>query len=409
MAEQITSTAHITFPGETPESRPVYYNGHEEAARQQAVAAGLGHETPDGFEYAGRQIIEGSTFPLEGKVDIRNLPGGGEALVVDSQKDAEGFQPLENAFHAELAANPAQSTRGALEAVYKSVFKTMEYDLPFVQATVASIPPDNQSRKVSLGAYISGGKGVCLHMALAEGWLGGKGAEAGLLKGTLNVEVSQRDYKGKLDAHAWGRYTPGESEDSDVYILDPAQKFFGTLKEAAIYGKWEYLHPGEKQELFALPLGEAVAGQMVENPKLIALKQDYEQFKKDAEAFDKTVTERGEEPGIGDKLRGAVDNFISIANSLLSQALDGKKDDPTYRQAINDKLLPYLNGMLPEGVRAPRPYDRAMIPDNGQVRTWLSQTMAAMRGYNHATDRGFVYTSVVIPGIDRYVRRALGE
>ena len=104
----------------------------------------------------------------------------------------------------------------------------------------ASVNKDK--RKVSLNYYLDYGKGVCRHMALATAWMGGELARNGILEGKATAEVNQR--KKDNAAHEWARYT---AKDGTVYILDPAQQYFGRLDESLErHGSWEYFRPGER-------------------------------------------------------------------------------------------------------------------------------------------------------------------
>lgn len=141
-------------------------------------------------------------------------------------------------FQEILGAKGAYTEKDVVEAIYDTVSSTMQYDLAFVDT-----PPDGMDqthRKVNLSYYLGSGRGVCRHMALACQWLGSEAAKSNpLLKGgSFTTPVNQR--KSDNAAHEWARYT---SADGKVYILDPAQKFVGTLEESVKNtsgDKWEY-------------------------------------------------------------------------------------------------------------------------------------------------------------------------
>ncbi len=122
----------------------------------------------------------------------------------------------------------------------------MEYDLAGVAEISNWATADH--KKINLGAYISEGKGVCRHMALTSQWLGArmKDKYPTLLTGEFTVPVNQRTSDNA--AHEWTRYT---TPSGKVYIIDPAQKFVGTLEEIMLDGskgatRWEYF--ANKQE-----------------------------------------------------------------------------------------------------------------------------------------------------------------
>lgn len=211
--------------------------------------------------FAGREIITRHTYPIDGKVDIRSWVGGAEAIVVDSKKYPEAYDRLYAKMVGVLGSfyrtqpQDADPLRNTLGAIFETVRQTINYDKEYVDKysdELAQKAPTH--RKVELSEYLNKGKGVCRHMALAEVWLGGAMEERGLLPkgGIFTAEVNQST-KG-WGAHEWARYT---APNGEVYILDVAQNFFGTLEEAAARSEgsqktWEYfLDEAEKKAFMA--------------------------------------------------------------------------------------------------------------------------------------------------------------
>lgn len=221
---------------------------HTFFAEDQARLKGYLLETLEGKRYDGR-ITVGRDTTIDGAdayVDIRSWVAGGEAIVVDSKKYPEEFNNLITNYNnavSELARRGIGGEKAKLQAIFDTVSASMKYDLAFVNAQSEEIK-DNAKRKVSLNYYLSEEKGVCRHMALAVAWLGGELARHGVIEGTTTAEVNQR--KKDNAAHEWARYT---SKDGTVYILDPAQKYFGTLEDSlSKNNSWEYFRPGERMK-----------------------------------------------------------------------------------------------------------------------------------------------------------------
>ena len=72
----------------------------------------------------------------------------------------------------------------------------------------------------------------------------------GILKGTTGVERNLRyDAKKKTPAggHAWAVFKPaGAQSELEDYIIDPANNYVGTRKEALEKGGWYYKTNSEK-------------------------------------------------------------------------------------------------------------------------------------------------------------------
>ncbi len=252
----------VKAPGTDPSDGYDYSADHTVAGKYLAEKRGLLKEQL----FAGRPVITRDTYPIDGHVDIRSWQAGDEATVVDSKKYPVHYDRLSGVFLQKISGTQWQYGEDmlpkTLKAVFDSVSESMAYDLPFVDKISADMrTKTSEHRKVDLSVYLAAGKGVCRHMALAAAWLGGEMEGRGFLPagGKLTAEVNQST-KGN-GAHEWARYT---APNGEVYILDPAQKFFGTLGEAVkrAEGKpnaWEYfLDEGEKKAFMAKMAGQAM-------------------------------------------------------------------------------------------------------------------------------------------------------
>jgi hypothetical protein len=252
----------VKAPGADASDGYDYSADHTVAGKYLAEKRGLLKEQL----FAGRPVITRDTYPIDGHVDIRSWQAGDEATVVDSKKYPKHYETLSGKFLEKISGTQWQQGEDmvpkTLKAVFDSVSESMVYDLPFVDKISADMRSKNaEHRKVDLSLYLAAGKGVCRHMALAAAWLGGEMESRGFLPagGKFTAEVNQST-KGN-GAHEWARYT---SPNGEIYILDPAQKFFGTLAEAVkrAEGKpnaWEYfLDEGEKKAFMAKMAGQAM-------------------------------------------------------------------------------------------------------------------------------------------------------
>lgn len=254
------------MPGDNIPPDP-YMDAHTVGAEEAARLLGMMRTDQAGVErFGGRETIGRDTFPIDGKVDIRSWQGGAEAIVVDSKKNPEGYDPVRNRFQEQLAQQADTDERSVLGTIYDTVRTTMRYDLDGVEELNKrlGVAEKTKTNKIGLEVYMDAGIGVCRHMALAESWLGGEAVESGLLpQGTkVTAEVNQHAERG---AHEWARAT---LPDGSIYILDAAQGFFGTLQEAATRAQWDYFRPeereaylkekGQSQKPEQLPLGDTV-------------------------------------------------------------------------------------------------------------------------------------------------------
>ena len=241
-----------------------YVSDYTQTADDVARLRGLMKTDEQGEDkFAGRSRISRDTTDPEGMVDTRGWLAGSEAIVVDSTspEGAQLYAKLLEACTEKLGV--AFSQKDILQAIYDTVSESLDYDADFTKQTIAGLNADH--RKVNLSYYLQNGKGVCRHMALGCQWLGARMAEKypELFEGaSFTTPVSRRT--NNEAAHEWARFTDKRGE---VYILDPAQKFMGTLKDAVLQtskdpaSRWEYCKDAEeKRKYIALATGDAAIG-----------------------------------------------------------------------------------------------------------------------------------------------------
>jgi hypothetical protein len=199
-------------------------------------------------ELTGRHLISRDTDVLNG---VYGGAYGGEAIVVDYNKDPAIYDELiEEVKRRASEPRPDGSSLVNKQYVLKSIFDITREKMQYSQAKVDEIFSRSGSRdhkKIGLSVYIDWHAGVCRHQALLAASLLEILQNQGLLGGRASMERSQQwPEGGDPSGHSWVRYTNSAGE---VYILDPAQDFFGTLKESRSRKMgWNYLRPDDKPD-----------------------------------------------------------------------------------------------------------------------------------------------------------------
>lgn len=210
-----------------------------------------GQEVPAKFQ--GRDVIKRDSR-INGGVYI--VPGIQEAIVVDdgrgnNQKGSEEMSVLQREYGRAysdfltkakaLGANvehgvKADQETSVVRAAFASSVDILDYDL----GIASSIASEHKDEKVNLSLFLQEGKGVCRHQALLASYYLERAISGGYMSGRVSVD---RNYVEGRGGHAWARYTDSSGE---VYIIDPAQNFVGTLKESkGRSDTWNYSRPEE--------------------------------------------------------------------------------------------------------------------------------------------------------------------
>ncbi len=193
-------------------------------------------------KYQGREQIHRDSRINKGVYLIASSKHAiAEACVVD---DEEGKQLELLACYRELRTKAVQKqketgmplNRIILNTVFEYVQETLPYNLELVNNFTDKF---NEGKKVALSAFINAHVGVCLHQALLSGYLLEKLVDNKVLHGKVSVERNVIRGRG---GHSWVRYT---NSAGNIYILDPAQKFIGTLEESKKNSHWDYRRPEE--------------------------------------------------------------------------------------------------------------------------------------------------------------------
>ena len=193
--------------------------------------------------YLNHPIIGRNSKQLENGV---YLTRGSEALIADtnSQKTRgaiEGVIALTQ-YLGEDAPNEE-----ILQIVESQVGKILKYNL---DKTDSLSEPYRGNKGIGISSYIEKGVGVCRHQAILAGLTMEEMIGRGILNGTTGVERNLRyDAKKKTPAggHAWAVFKPaGAQSELEDYIIDPANNYVGTRKEALEKGGWYYKTNSEK-------------------------------------------------------------------------------------------------------------------------------------------------------------------
>lgn len=196
-------------------------------------------ESPHGY-FAGRRIIGRDTEINKG-ISVGQV--NREAIVIDDEKHSSLNEVYEDLFkkrREKLIQEKERTKTGiteVLDTVFNYVLDIMPYNKEKTEEIRKKYPPD---KKISLNVFILNKAGVCRHQALLTGYLIERMIKEGLIQGQVRIN---RNYVKNIGGHTWVKYTDNNGQ---VYIIDPAQKFCGTLEEAKKKGTWFYEEPKKK-------------------------------------------------------------------------------------------------------------------------------------------------------------------
>lgn len=163
----------------------------------------------------------------------------GEACVVDDSK-----MPALLSCYEELKRRAGEaSERTGLplkQLMLETAFGLTQEVMPYNSDYVESVANQHVAgAKVGLDVYLYGAGGVCRHQALLAGYLIEKMVDEGILHGKVSVD---RNFVPGEGGHAWVRYT---NSGGEVFILDTAQNYCGSLERSKKEAGWDYRRPNE--------------------------------------------------------------------------------------------------------------------------------------------------------------------
>lgn len=189
--------------------------------------------------------INGGAYPVGG--------ADGEILIIDDKKYPKELNEAYDTVIEALSKKPDDivatsglkkllgrkpktelltETERTFETIRKEVAGILKYDL---KATRAIATP---SQEVPLGDYIKAGVGICRTQGVLSAYVIERLIDEGKLEGHVSVDRNQIEVDDTTSGHAWARFT---DKTGQVYIIDPAQRFAGTLEKANNNpDKWDY-------------------------------------------------------------------------------------------------------------------------------------------------------------------------
>lgn len=195
-------------------------------------------DAPHGY-FSGRRII-GRETPINKGISIGD--SNREMIVVDDEKFPKLREVYDDLFKKrkkELLSKKERTKSGTAE-ILDTVFRHVLDVMPYNKEVVEKIRKKFLNQKISLTAFVNSKGGECRHQALLAGYLIEKMIKEGLLNGKV---AANRNFVKVLGGHAWVKYI---DHNNQVYIVDPAQNFCGTLEEAKEKKAWLYEEPKKK-------------------------------------------------------------------------------------------------------------------------------------------------------------------
>lgn len=196
-------------------------------------------EERDGISYYhGRRVICRDS-PIDGGVYLGGH--GREAITVNSNsfRMRQLYEATcDRARKSSTDTDGKVSRNDVLRAVYDTVREEMPYN-EWAVGNIARIYASKSDEEISLDVFIKAKAGVCRQQALACAALVERFKNDRILRGKLSVDRNSIF----RSAHAWCRYT---TFSGNVWILDPAQNYFGRLKDCSESQKLRYSRNEDK-------------------------------------------------------------------------------------------------------------------------------------------------------------------
>jgi hypothetical protein len=197
--------------------------------------------------YLGRPLIARDT-PISGGVYYAGID---EAIVVDVEAYPDEYLRLYEEAQQRASQGGGIKRNRILEAVYNTVDEAVPYSIAGVRRLLARTALQNgwhegfpDGGKIELSSFVKGRVGVCRHQAPLGGVLLELFKKDGYVRGDVSVDRNMNWITdGHRGGHAWTRYV---SYYGEVFVLDVAQHYFGSLRDAAAKAKWDYLRPEDR-------------------------------------------------------------------------------------------------------------------------------------------------------------------
>lgn len=193
--------------------------------------------------YEDRRLI-GRDRPIDKGVYL--VAGYGEAVVVDGEKYPQLKQEYDK-LKSELEEKASKSNKPLNQIVLRGAYQRAVDLLKYDEREVERINEKygiqfttEHPQKISLTVYLEEGVGVCRHQALLAGYFLEQFKKDGVIRGLVSVD---RNWAEGTSGHVWVRYVNSIGE---VFILDPANKYIGLLKDIKEDFPWFYKRDVDK-------------------------------------------------------------------------------------------------------------------------------------------------------------------
>ncbi len=172
-----------------------------------------------------------------------------ETLLVDNE---ENMSPYIDFFREVEKRAVDDEGKVQRQRVLRAIFDTVHEKMPSSEEAIGQFRHENggyNGKVMGLSQFMEAGVGTWLHQTLACGVLIEYYKDDGHLDGYLESKIAT---DGGSDIHGWMRFTDVSGE---VYILDVAKNYFGTLEDSIQDAAWDYLSLEDKQARAAKMMG----------------------------------------------------------------------------------------------------------------------------------------------------------
>lgn len=189
---------------------------------------------PYGY-YMNHQILGRASNSVDDGVYL----GGSarEAIVVDGKSVIlrQVYDSIANELRQSFDRNETLTMRAILLKVMHKIQEVMPYD---DQKTEHISRQHYGDKLVGLSSFVKERAGVCRHQGLLAAYIIESLIKDGHILGSVGIERNTVEEMG--GTHAWAVYKASINETKEVIVVDPAQSFVGTKKQAQREKGWEY-------------------------------------------------------------------------------------------------------------------------------------------------------------------------
>lgn len=185
---------------------------------------------------------------------VTNSPVEVYSVLVDTEDNPEVYDKLYQSTHQTIGEITNKDSSGRLspdQLILKATHETVRQSMKPLQQNEAlkyiedshDLPDSEWQRLIPLSSFIEDGVGAADQQALATTAILNRFISIGALEGAVSFESAKRvrlntseSPSSEVESHSWARYTDGDN----VTIIDPANKFVGSLRSSAWKAKVDY-------------------------------------------------------------------------------------------------------------------------------------------------------------------------